>query len=131
MKFHWELLDNNDGETYRAKVFGGWVLLRKKMNHVDSHEQMIFIPDHKHDWDINEDEIFLDPTMNLPLHELELTTRPYKALKFLGVETIGQLCQMTRKELEVTPNIGRHAVNEVIEALSNHGLKLALKRRQL
>ena len=68
MKFKWELLDHMDDldenqMTHRAKVFGGWVLLytHTEDNSADMKIEvmsntMTFIPDAKHEWEIEEEE---------------------------------------------------------------------------
>lgn len=48
--FEWENIDDNQyGETERAKVFGGWIIYRSVNQLIIS---MVFIPDPKHEWEI-------------------------------------------------------------------------------
>ena len=46
IEFKWEPIGQSD--TWRAKVFGGWVLLRSDTDG----DCMIFIPDPNHEWQI-------------------------------------------------------------------------------
>lgn len=58
MKFEWETIkyDRDSAGTYRAKVIGGW-LVKSRTGHFAASprsETMVFIPDAKHEWTIEE-----------------------------------------------------------------------------
>ena len=48
--FEWEALVS--GETFRAKVFGGWIITDGDGGKAIG---MAFIPDPKHEWEISEE----------------------------------------------------------------------------
>lgn len=54
MKFKWELIHENDDctfQTYRSKVFGGWIV--HVMDCEYRTETSVFVPDPKHEWVID------------------------------------------------------------------------------
>ncbi|GIU95595.1 MAG: DNA-directed RNA polymerase subunit alpha [Gaiellaceae bacterium] len=61
---------------------------------------------------------------NFPIEELELGVRSYNCLKRVGIETIGDLTSKSESELVAIPNFGRKSIEEVREALAQHGLTL-------
>ena len=61
---------------------------------------------------------------NFPIEELELGVRSYNCLKRVGIETIGDLTSKSENELVAIPNFGRKSIEEVREALAQHGLML-------
>jgi DNA-directed RNA polymerase subunit alpha len=61
---------------------------------------------------------------NFPIEELELGVRSYNCLKRVGIETIGDLTSKSENELVAIPNFGRKSIEEVREALAQHGLTL-------
>ena len=58
------------------------------------------------------------------LEKLNLTVRSERCLKADEVYTLTQLLNCTKDRLLKTPNMGRKSVNEIIEKLAEHGLKL-------
>ena len=62
--------------------------------------------------------------LKLPIEELNLTVRPLNVLKRSGIKTIEDLCKKTEMELQKVRNMGRHSLEEIIEALDEHGLHL-------
>lgn len=58
INWEWEKLEekSEDGvywfATYRAKVFGGWIVRTFDLTHVTNttSESMVFVPDHNHQW---------------------------------------------------------------------------------
>ncbi len=63
MRFEWEEIKNLSGcQTYRAKVFGGWIV--NNLTQVKKHpncnepflitESSVFVPDHEYKWEITE-----------------------------------------------------------------------------
>ena len=58
------------------------------------------------------------------IEKLNLTVRSERCLKADEVYTLTQLLNCTKDRLLKTPNMGRKSVNEIIEKLAEHGLKL-------
>ncbi|ALV23411.1 hypothetical protein ASO20_01965 [Mycoplasma sp. (ex Biomphalaria glabrata)] len=58
------------------------------------------------------------------LIDLDLTVRPFNALKQQGIERIEQLCEMSLFDLNNIKNLGKKSVEEIIEKLDQKGLKL-------
>jgi hypothetical protein len=59
MRFDWEKIYSNAGSvvgaTYRAKVYGGWIVKSFEVNDCNSEttsESMVFVPDPRHEWKI-------------------------------------------------------------------------------
>ena len=61
MEFEWEILNHDDGSsfrTFRAKVIGGWLVRNITWYDHDEFqasslcESMVFVPDPKHEWGI-------------------------------------------------------------------------------
>ena len=69
----------------------------------------------------DEDE---DETLGMPIDALELSTRARKCMTTLGVETIGDLAELTEAQLLDTPNFGATSLQEVQEKLGALGLSL-------
>ena len=59
-----------------------------------------------------------------PLELLELPLRINKKLRALGIERIRDLTLTTEKAVRAT-GLGDESLNEIVEALHRHGLKLA------
>lgn len=60
MTFEWEVIYENHVDkthfsyTDRAKVFGGWIVNSRTCAGNKGHEAMVFVPDPKHEWVIDE-----------------------------------------------------------------------------
>lgn len=55
INFQWEEIDRSSGDfsrTYRAKVFGGWIVNSWCHNNSGVCESMVFVPDKNHEWEI-------------------------------------------------------------------------------
>ena len=59
MIFNWEQIYSCDGfgvgDTYRAKVFGGWIVKAYEVNAENTErisESMVFVSDPRHEWKI-------------------------------------------------------------------------------
>ncbi|WP_456401737.1 DNA-directed RNA polymerase subunit alpha [Persephonella sp.] len=63
--------------------------------------------------------------LSLAIEELEISSRATNTLKKLGIQTIGDLVKMTEDDLKEAKSIGRKALKEIKEALSELGLELA------
>ena len=62
---------------------------------------------------------------NMPIEELNISVRTYNCLKCYGISTVGDLSQMTKKELMRVRNLDRRNYIEIIENLDNIGTSLA------
>ena len=58
------------------------------------------------------------------IEKLNLTVRTWNSLKLDDIHTISQLLDCTQDRILKTPNMGRKSLNEIIEKLAQHGLKL-------
>jgi DNA-directed RNA polymerase subunit alpha len=58
---------------------------------------------------------------DMPIEELELTTRTYNCLKRADITKIGQLLQMDEKDLLSVRNLGSKSIDEIKEKLVEHG----------
>ena len=69
----------------------------------------------------------VDPILQRPVDDLELTVRSANCLKAENIYYIGDLIQRTENELLKTPNLGRKSLNEIKEVLASRGLTLGMK----
>lgn len=67
---------------------------------------------------------YLKSIMDLPIEELELTTRSYYCLKKVSVNRIGDLTSMTEEEVLNIRNLGRKSFQTIIRSLEEFGLFL-------
>jgi DNA-directed RNA polymerase alpha subunit len=64
------------------------------------------------------------PIKGTHLAVLELSFRATNCLKADGIHTVEELCSKTRVQLSKVINLGKVTLNEIIEALAKHKLKL-------
>ena len=57
---------------------------------------------------------------------LEITVRAQNCLKYGKIYYIGDLVQKTERELLLIPNMGKKSLQEIKEALGEHGLELGM-----
>lgn len=69
----------------------------------------------------------IDPILERPVDDLELTVRSANCLKAENIYFIGDLIQRTEIELLKTPNLGRKSLNEIKEVLASRGLTLGMR----
>lgn len=69
----------------------------------------------------------VDPTLVLPVDDLELTVRSANCLKAENILYIGDLVQRTETELLKTPNLGKKSLTEIKDVLAKRGLSLGVK----
>jgi DNA-directed RNA polymerase subunit alpha len=69
----------------------------------------------------------VDPILERPVDDLELTVRSANCLKAENIYYIGDLVQRTETELLKTPNLGRKSLNEIKEVLASRGLTLGMR----
>jgi len=62
--------------------------------------------------------------LNMPIDQLEFSTRCRKCMERLGVTTVGQLTELTETQLLDTPNFGVTSLQEVKDKLAALGLSL-------
>ena len=55
---------------------------------------------------------------------LELDVRTLNCLRAENIQTIGELCNQHTHNLRKVPNLGRVCLNNIVNALAEHGLKL-------
>ncbi len=63
-----------------------------------------------------------------PIDFLELSVRSSNCLKSMDIFLIGDLVQLSEKDLLKTPNLGKRSLTEIKEVLADKGLFLGLKR---
>lgn len=79
---------------------------------------------------LSDKSIFTDPLseqdtlLETPIEELDLTVRSYNCLKRQGVNTIGQLVELTEADLLGIRNFGAKSIEEVKDKLQQMGLGL-------
>ncbi len=67
---------------------------------------------------------------NMPLEELNLSTRTYNSLKRYGITTLGQFLEKSRDELLALPGFGAKSQEELERVLNNLGLPLPIEIRE-
>lgn len=70
---------------------------------------------------VDTDDILLT---SLDHYEFNFSIRTINRLADVGIKSVGDLCRRQEFELWAIPGIGRHAISEIKENLSNHGLSL-------
>jgi len=65
-----------------------------------------------------------DPVADMPIEDLDLSVRSYNCLKREGVQTVGQLRDLTEQELLDIRNFGAKSVDEVKDKLTEMGIAL-------
>ena len=77
--------------------------------------------------DEEEDIEPLNPYLDKPVEDLELSVRSANCLKNTEIHFIGDLAQKTDQEMLKTKNFGRKSLNEIKSLLSEMGLTLGMK----
>lgn len=77
--------------------------------------------------DEEEDIEPLNPYLDKPVEDLELSVRSANCLKNAEIHFIGDLAQKTDQEMLKTKNFGRKSLNEIKSLLSEMGLTLGMK----
>ncbi len=72
-------------------------------------------------------ETVVTPILLRPVDDLGLNIRPSNCLKANNIRYIGELVQCTDLELLRTPNLGKRSLQEIEDALTEHGLSLRTK----
>ncbi|MGL4647172.1 MAG: DNA-directed RNA polymerase subunit alpha [Mycoplasmoidaceae bacterium] len=67
-------------------------------------------------------------TLSIPIEELDLSVRSYNCLKRAGIQTIHQITNMTRLEIEKIRNLGKKSLKEIIKKIEERNLKFKDER---
>lgn len=62
-------------------------------------------------------------TLAIPIDELELSVRSYNCLKRAGIQTITQLTDKTKSEIEKIRNLGKKSFKEIIKKIQDRSMK--------
>lgn len=62
--------------------------------------------------------------LQTPIEEVKLSTRTYNCLYRAGKNTLGDIVEMTERELMNVRNLGRKSADEVKQVLKEYGLEL-------
>lgn len=65
--------------------------------------------------------------MRFPLTETEISTRTFNALRRSGINTLGELTQLTESDLKKVRNLGPKCCEEIKELLEKYNLQLSEK----
>lgn len=63
-------------------------------------------------------------TLSIPIENLDLTVRSYNCLKRHGIQTIQELTERPKNEIEKIRNLGKKSLREINKKLLEYGLKL-------
>lgn len=63
-------------------------------------------------------------TLSIPIENLDLTVRSYNCLKRHGIQTIQELTEKPKSEIEKIRNLGKKSLREINKKLLEYGLKL-------
>ncbi len=63
-------------------------------------------------------------TLSTPIENLDLTVRSYNCLKRQGIQTIQELTERPKNEIEKIRNLGKKSLREINKKLLEYGLKL-------
>ncbi|MCQ2521932.1 MAG: DNA-directed RNA polymerase subunit alpha [Lachnospiraceae bacterium] len=61
---------------------------------------------------------------NVRIEELDLSQRPYNALKRTGIDMVSQLTEMTAADVKKIRNLGASSYDEIVAKLVEHGFSL-------
>lgn len=70
------------------------------------------------------EEIRPSTDMDMPIEELDFSTRSYNCLKREKVDTLNQLMTYSEEDLAGIKNFGKRSINEVIDKLNEMGMSL-------
>lgn len=77
-----------------------------------------------------EEEIKKDDTslLSIPIEELDLSVRSYNCLKRQGIETIHQIIDRNRADVEKIRNLGKKSFKEILQKIDERNLKFKDER---
>ncbi|MDE7433640.1 MAG: hypothetical protein K2M43_00590 [Mycoplasmoidaceae bacterium] len=61
-------------------------------------------------------------TLSIPIEEMNLSVRSYNCLKRYGIQTIQELTNMTKAQVEKINNLGKKSLREIQKQLTDYGL---------
>lgn len=65
------------------------------------------------------------PILDSPLEEIGIVTRASNALYRFGIRTVGDLCDMTYRDILKVPKLGKTSIDKsILPSLSKYGLSL-------
>ena len=62
--------------------------------------------------------------LGMGIDELELSVRSYNCLKRAGINTVEELCKMSSEDMMHVRNLGRKALEEILQKLKDMGCAL-------
>lgn len=65
-------------------------------------------------------------TLSIPIEDLDLTVRSYNCLKRYGIQTVQELTDKPKNEIEKIRNLGKKSLREINKKLLEYGLKLKI-----
>lgn len=74
---------------------------------------------------IAEGGISLESAINVSIDELELSVRAYNCLKRAGIDTLGELMQMSSEDMMRVRNLGRKPLEEILNKMHEYGVGLS------
>lgn len=128
IKFLVEIDDEDDNELANSKV----VILSCNVDNekfsvesIEDYKEDVIIDDDI-DWSDSKGEDFDSDNnpLNLNINEVEFSVRSYNCLKRAGINTIGDLCDMTLEDMSKVRNLGRKSLEEILSKLKDLGLSL-------
>jgi DNA-directed RNA polymerase subunit alpha len=70
------------------------------------------------------EEILPSTDMDMPIEELDFSTRSYNCLKREKIDTLSQMLDLTEDDLNSIKNFGKRSITEVLDKLTEMGLSL-------
>jgi len=65
------------------------------------------------------------PAHKIKIEQSELVVRTKNCLELMGVKTFGDLVKLKKQDLLKSNNLGKKSLNEIVNELARHGLKLS------
>jgi len=107
-----------------ALAFGAKILKEQLTIFINFDEEAAE-PEKSEDDDVDDEP--LNPYLDKPVEDLELSVRSANCLKNAEIHFIGDLAQKTDQEMLKTKNFGRKSLNEIKSLLGEMGLGLGMK----
>ncbi|BDR59515.1 DNA-directed RNA polymerase subunit alpha [Xylocopilactobacillus apicola] len=73
---------------------------------------------------VEKEDKHIEKLLDMTIEEIDLTVRSYNSLKRAGINTLGELTQMTESDMMKVRNLGRKSLEEVKAKLASLGLSL-------
>lgn len=73
---------------------------------------------------VEKEDKHIEKLLDMTIEEIDLTVRSYNSLKRAGINTLGELTQMTEADMMKVRNLGRKSLEEVKAKLASLGLSL-------